>query len=103
MEVIIIDSIKERDDYIYELNVEKNGQSWLLVRSLTQFRQFFDDLYAQFPTYSLPYIPDEWMQNSTDEFYLRDLKQKLQNFILDLGRIPFVRGNQSFKQFLEID
>ena len=46
---------------MYELNVDKNGSSWRIVRSLTEFRQLFDELYAQFPTYSLPYILDEWL------------------------------------------
>ena len=37
----------------------------------------FEDLYNQFPTYSLPFIPDEWLINATDDFMLRDLRNKL--------------------------
>jgi hypothetical protein len=60
-------------------------------------------LLNQFPTYSLPYIPDEWLVNATDDFILKDLKSKLQSNLVDLVRIPFVRGSQIFKSFLEMD
>jgi hypothetical protein len=51
----------------------------------------------------LPYIPDEWLTNATEDFYANELKKKLQIFLIDFIRIPFVRENNIFKQFLEME
>jgi hypothetical protein len=63
----------------------------------------FEELYAQFPTYSLPYIPEEWLQNGHDDFYQVELKRKLHIFLIDIIRVPFIRENHILRAFLELD
>jgi hypothetical protein len=51
----------------------------------------------------LPYIPDEWLNDTKEDFFKGELKKKLQVFLIDLVRIPFIRENSIFKHFLEMD
>ncbi|CDW76855.1 guanylate-binding n-terminal domain containing protein [Stylonychia lemnae] len=101
--VMIVSVFKQSDEYNYDIQVDKNGQVWRVSKRLNEFRMLFEELYNQFPTYTLPFIPDEWLQNATDDFMIKDLRKKLQVFMMDLVKIPFIRGNQIFKQFLEMD
>jgi hypothetical protein len=47
------------------------------LRSIEEFKKLFKDLNTQFPNYQLPYIPDDWIETKSDDFFLVDLKQAL--------------------------
>lgn len=59
---------------MYEIQVEKNSQTWTIQRSLNDFKQLFNDLSSQFSNYTLPVISDEFLQNKFDDFFFQDFK-----------------------------
>lgn len=87
------------DDLVVEIVVKKSLAQWSVRRSLAEFEALFEELLVQFPNYALPYVKDDLVQGASEQ----TLKNKLLVFLRDLVRIPFVRGSQSFKLFLEID
>jgi hypothetical protein len=76
-------------------------QRWKLTKKLLDFKQFFDELYSLFPTYShiIPFIEDEWLDHPASDhaFYTVEVKSTLQGFMTDLSSIPFIRENLIFK------
>ena len=62
---VTLTNVSMRDEtYHYEVQVKKSHQLWTVLRSLNDFKRFYDELYSLFPTYtqSIPFIEDETLE-----------------------------------------
>jgi hypothetical protein len=60
-------------------------------------------LNTQFPTYQLPFIKEDILFHEDQEDHQDEFMGALQQYLTDLSRIPFVRENNVFKNFLQMD